>query len=380
MNNTEDLSTILLITGNTRVGGAQRILLDEFYEIQSRGIGVQIVSLSPSIPEDDILNVDSNFQPSKEVSVEYAGVNRISQVLYLTKVLKENDGISGIVSHDFPGVVICRLACFFSRKRLHISLYIHQLMDMSSSVQRQKRIFMSFFASQIYVSSFQFKKSWEEYLQSSKFWSFVFKKTIVFDRMGIFLPRVENSDHMKISPCPRNVPHLVFMSRITAWKGFSDFKDFAMTYTRDGLHSLTLTTRNNRLDILNESDFVNNYNHLIYESGVSNIYFPQGSVHFYPTNYGHEIKFPQSIGMNVLEFLAVGVPSIISPESFESWPELESSVLVRTVDWTDKEALFSLWAELSSLNASTVQKEVERLIPTISISSHVNQIVKDLAF
>jgi hypothetical protein len=379
MSNVEALSTILLITGNTRVGGAQRILLDEFYEIQSRGISARIVSLSPSIPEDDILNVDSNFHLSKEVSVEYAGINRISQVLYLIKVLKKKNGISGIVSHDFPGVVICRLATFILGRRVHVSLYIHQLMDMSSRVQRQKRIFMSLFASQIYVSSFQFKKSWEEHLQSSNFWRFVFKKTIVFDRMGIHIPRVENFDHLKIKPCPRDVPHLVFMSRITAWKGFSDFKDFAKSYTSDGLHSLTLTTRNNRLEILDESDFVNDYNHLIYESGVSNIHFPRGSVHFYPTNYGHEIKFPQSIGMNVLEFLAVGVPSIISLESFESWPELESSVLVRTVDWRDKESLFSLWGELSSLNASTVQKEVERLIPTISISSHIDRIVKDLA-
>lgn len=379
MNKTEDLSTILLITGNTRVGGAQRILVDEFYEIQSRGIGAQIVSLSPSIPEDEILNVDTNFQLSREVSVKYAGANRISQILYLTKVLKENVKISGIVSHDFPGVVLCRLACFFSGRRLHISLYIHQLMEMSSRVQRQKRIFMSIFASQIYASSFQFKESWEEYLKNSKFWSFVFKKTIIFDRMGIFIPRVKNSGYMKVNPCSKNLPHLVFMSRITAWKGFSDFKDFAMTYTHEGLHSLTLTTRNNRLEILNERDFVNNYNHLIYESGVSNVYFPWGSVHFYPTNYGQGVKFPQSIGMNVLEFLAVGVPSIISSESFESWPELESSVLVRTVDWADKEALFSLWAELSSLNPSTILKEVERLVPIISITSHVDRIVKDLA-
>lgn len=378
MNGMETVSSVLLLTGNTRVGGAQRILLDEFYEIQSRGICARIVALNPAIPEDDILNVDSNFQLSKEVLVEYAGANRISQFLYIINVLKGENKISGIVSHDFPGVVMSRLACLFIGRRVHISLYIHQLMDLSSRLQRQKRIIMSLFASQIYVSSSQFKKSWETYLLGSKFWRFAFKKAIVFDRMGVFIPRVENITHLKCKPCPKDVPHLVFMSRITTWKGFSIFKDFAKTHTYEGLHSLTLTTRNNRVEILNESDFVNIQNHLIYESGVSNIDFPTGSVHFYPTNYGNQIKFPQSIGMNVLEFLAVGVPNIISPESFDSWPELQNSVLVRTVDWSDKEKLYRVWTELSSLDLSTVQKEVERLKPTISISSHVDRIFKDL--
>lgn len=360
------------------MGGAQRILLDEFYEFQGRGLSARIISLSPAIPEDDILTVDSNFRPSKGVIIEYPGNTRISQLIYLTKVLKNHHAISGIVSHDFPGTVICRLASLFSGRRIRISLYIHQLMDLSSYTQRQKRIIMSLFASKIYVSSFQFKRSWEDYLRDSKFWSIAYKKKISFDRMGIYPPRVQNSSHLKVKPCSMEIPHLVFMSRITAWKGFSEFKDFAIANTSDELHSLTLTTKHNRPEILNERDFVNDLNHLIYESGVSNIGFPKGSVHFYPTNYGNEVKFPQSIGMNVLELLAVGVPSIISPENFDSWPELKNSLLVRTVDWANRKELYSLWADLSSLESERIHAEVEKLIPVISISSHVDQIVKDL--
>jgi hypothetical protein len=370
-------SVILLVTGNTRVGGAQRILLDEFYEIQSRGLTAQIISLSPSLSEDDILIVDSNFRPSSEVVIKQPRGNRISQVYYLAKVLRKNQ-ISGIVSHDFPGVVICRVASFLSCRNTPISLYIHQLMDMSSVSQRQKRILMSLFASRIYVSSFQFKTSWEEYLGNSKFWRIVFRKKIKFDRMGIFPARVQNLTYSKILPCAEDIPHLIFMSRITAWKGFSDFKDFAMTYANEQLHTLLLTTKHNRPEIFSEKGFVNGYNHVIYGSGVSSIKFPEGCVHFYPSNYGDNVKFPQSIGMNVLEFIAVGVPSMISHDSFNSWPELRNSMLVRVVDWKNMQEVHSVWTELNTLNALNVQAEVQRLIPIISISGHVDQIIRDL--
>ena len=365
---------VYLITGNTRIGGAQRIALDEFYELSNRKIQVKLVSLNPVIENDDILNVDKNFPRVKDVNVVSPGSGKIKQLKYFFQEFKENPNEIHVVSHDFSGVLISRCAALASRKRMTIDLYIHQLMDLSDSKQRQKRIFLSLFATNVYVSSFQFKRSWEDYLNKSRLWRILYWKKIQFDRMGVHIPRILNTEYKKTKVCEFSVPHIIFMSRITAWKGFSVYSEFTKKFVNDAVHSLILTTKNGRPEIFNENLFVDELNHVVYESGVSSLELPFGSVHLYPTNYGDGVSYPQSIGMNVLELLAVGIPSVISPEGFQSWPELESSVMISTNDWSDEADLESQVSRLCNITENELKAEVERLLPIISISNHIDRV------
>jgi len=369
---------MFLITGNTRIGGAQRILIDEYYELTRRGFKPQIISLTPRLVNDDILNVDGNFQPSNEISIQYIEGGKWKQVLILASEFRLIRGRVNIVSHDFTGVLICRVAGILSFRRIKLALYIHQLMELSDPLQRQKRITLSLLASRIFVSSLQFQKSWENYLKRSKFWRYLFQKSIFFDRMGVYLPRVQNSEGVKDQICGTNVRHVIFMSRMTAWKGFREFRKFCRENSSPNLHSLILTTKNQNRELFDENVDIDENNHVIYESGVSNLTFPHGSVHLYPTNYGDGILYPQSIGMNVLELLAVGVPSVISPEGFLSWPELEYSILIKTFDWQNTGTLEEVVSDLSLMSRDAVKSEVERLLPVISISSHVDCIIEYL--
>jgi hypothetical protein len=165
------------------------------------------------------------------------------------------------------------------------------------------------------------------------------------------------------------------MSRITAWKGFKVFSEYAKAHVNDSMHSLILTTKNGRPEIFDEGSFVDELNHVIYESGVANLAFPPGSVHLYPTNYGVGVSYPQSIGMNVLELLAVGIPSVISPEGFQSWPELEHSPMISTSSWSEEANLEATVTKLSNLSKKEIENEVERFASLISISSHVDRIL-----
>jgi glycosyltransferase involved in cell wall biosynthesis len=366
---------VYLITGNTRIGGAQRIALDEFYELSNRGIQVKLVSLNPIIENDDILNVDKHFPPAKDVSIISPGSGKIKQLKYFIQEFAENPNKIHVVSHDFSGVLISRCAALAIRKRITVDLYIHQLMDLSDSRQRQKRIFLSLFATNVYVSSFQFKRSWEDYLKNSRLWRILYWKKIHFDRMGVHVPRILNTAYTKTKVCDFSVPHIIFMSRITAWKGFSVYSEFIKKFVNNSVHSLILTTKNGRPEIFNENLFIDELNHVVYESGVSNLELPRGSVHLYPTNYGQGVAYPQSIGMNVLELLAVGIPSVISPEGFQSWPELESSVMISTNDWSDEADLESHVSRLCNLTEIELKAEVERLLPVISISNHIDRVV-----
>ncbi len=369
---------IYLITGNTRIGGAQRILVDEFYELTARNTRAKIVSLSPRVQNDDILNVDNSFSPFKGVDILWPGSGKMKQLKFLMREFRKSPYKIHVVSHDFTGVLISRCAALINFKSIKIDLYIHQLLDLSDSRQRQKRIFLSLFATSIFVSSFQFKKSWEDYLENSLTWKVLYRKRIYFDRMGIFIPRVLNQNFNKHKVCEIPVPHIIFMSRITAWKGFSVFSEFAKSHVNESLHSLILTTKNGRPEIFDEDVFIDELNHVIYESGVANLDLTHGSVHLYPTNYGKGISYPQSIGMNVLELLAVGIPSIISPEGFLSWPELEHSLMISTNDWADEAILESSMRRLCNLSEDEVELEVQKLLPVISISNHIDRVMARL--
>ena len=122
---------VYLITGNTRIGGAQRIALDEFYELSNREIQVKLVSLNPIIEDDDILNVDKKFPPVKDVTILAPGSGKLEQFKYFFREFRENPNKTHVVSHDFSGVLISRCAALASGKKITIDLYIHQLMELS---------------------------------------------------------------------------------------------------------------------------------------------------------------------------------------------------------------------------------------------------------
>ena len=64
--------------------------------------------------------------------------------------------------------------------------------------------------------------------------------------------------------------------------------------------------------------------------------YSDNSIHIYPTAYGDSDKFPQSIGMNLLEFIALGVPGMISNEGFESWPQIKGNSIVQVCNWDNE--------------------------------------------
>ena len=115
---------IYLITGNTRIGGAQRILIDEFYELTARDVQVKIVSLSARVQNDDILNVDSKFSPVKGVQILWPGSGKMKQLKFLMREFRKSPHKIHVVSNDFTGVLISRFAALMNGKRIKIDLYI----------------------------------------------------------------------------------------------------------------------------------------------------------------------------------------------------------------------------------------------------------------
>ncbi len=140
------------------------------------------------------------------------------------------------------------------------------------------------------------------------------------------------------------------------------------------MHTLAMTASNYRKDILNPDEFNTENSHVVFNSSVTSLQLNLGSVHLYPSDYGPNIKYPQSIGMNVLEMISQGIPSLISKEGFESWPELKESLLVKVVDWKNSDEVLRLVEASRRLSMQVRNSEFEKLSEVISIENHCRRL------
>lgn len=361
-----------------RIGGAERLCFDESYELIGRKIENEIVCLSSrKIIDGSILEVDKNFDYLRFVKLSFAGESRFRQLIHLARILIDNrKNEVRIISHSTRGAVLARIAANIMFKRIHITLFIHQLISLSKPSQALKRIIHSLFADRISTSSAQFKTDWLQYIESNMVLSTFYKKQIDFNRMGVFLPRLHKTEKIDLELCSYDVAHLIFMSRITSWKGFPVFQEICNKIVDDNIHSLALTTENSRTHIFKAEDFVSENSHYIKNSGVANYDFNCNAVHIYPTDYGPKVKYPQSIGMNVLECLGLGIGNLISNESFETWPELRNHPLVRVVDWENQNLVLKELGEILQMKTENKLEYSFQLSEVISIKSHIDRLME----
>ena len=364
--------SVLIVVDNLRVGGIQRLAIDECYSLNKRGIKHLLVSLNAFEGNNSIVTVDEEFAEISQLNIQYLGQGKLRQLNELTKFVKQDFDL--IVTHSATAALLLRFAVILKMKRVNIILYIHQLISLSSKKQALKRFFYFTFADKLFVSSNQFKLEIETYLKNN-WWGTLFRKKIYFDRMGIYLDRIDNQ--FKAVACQEAVPHLIFSSRMTAWKGFQVFLNMANNF-----HSVNhkvvfeISKEKNMQSEIQELD--KHDNHAFYSKSPASFKYPSKSLHIYPTNYGDSVKHPQSVGMNVLEFLALGVPSLISIEGFQSWPELEKSILIETCNWFNPLEVNKKANKLLNVDEASAKEESLKLRESISIERHVTNLVSQI--
>jgi hypothetical protein len=366
----------VIVAENLRIGGVQRLLIDEAYQFIEWNTKPQIVSLAPKLSGDHLPDLDSEFQASKKLNITYLDKSKLKQIKFFYDFIKIKDNPKIFVTHSTTGAALIRISSLIAFKKVLVILQIHQLISLSDKNQQRKRVMYSMFANHIHFSSNQFLLEWKLLLSSKKILKSLYRKDLKFDRMGVYLPRLDSQDFTKRTLCNLEVPHLIFLSRVTSWKGFEKFKAITEKFGSEGLHTLAMTASNYRTDILDPNEFNTNKSHVVFNLSVTSLQINAGSVHLYPSDYGPNVKFPQSIGMNVLEMISQGVPSLISPEGFDSWPELRDSELVKVVDWSNAAEVARMISESTKLSNQDRNREVLKLASIISIESHCSRLDK----
>ncbi len=326
---------VYIAVDDLRIGGIQRLAMDEAYALVDIGIKTSIICFGPKRHGDSILELDRvSLGQLSDLGIDITFLDqgtKIARVIHLAQLIKSKDMCS-VVCHSPSAAVMFRIGSLLAKRSLKINLWIHQLISLSAPVQKSKRLLYSLCATKIFFSSNQFKMQWELEPLDKALRKIFFIKTQnrYICRLGVHLPRVLNST--EAYSCANETNHFIFASRVTAWKGLDTF--FFLSQFHEDVHPVLMSV-NISNELLSKFEGKSNSNHVIQSRPPSFLRNLPNAIHIYPTNYGSNTVYPQSIGLNVIEFAALGVPSLVSKEIVTSYPELFDCGLVSSVDWNN---------------------------------------------
>lgn len=364
-----------IIADNLRFGGIQRMVLDEAYQFESMGISPKIIILSKPILEDNILRVDHLLNENSKLDITFLRPNKLFQLIFFCKLhyFIKSSGI--FVCHSTSAAFLLKISSLLVFKKSIVLLFIHQLLSLSDTKQKHKRIFYSMFANKILFSSRQFLCEWNHIIGSSHLFKIYKRRPQEFIRMGVYLPRLMPYNKLSRLIEFDEKPSLIFLSRTTKWKGLDRYIDVCNNVEFQDLNYLLFLVGNE------EKTFLELFSHpmsvlTVKGLGINSIAVHKNSIHLYPSFYGVDVKHPQSIGMNVLEMISQGVVSLISNDDLSTWPEFKNSNLVRIVDWDNSSGVIQEIKTSLNLDSSVRLEEVKRLLNVISIESHCRSLIE----
>jgi len=218
--------TIFIVLDNLRIGGIQRLALDEAYSFNRQGNEVSIIILEEPKESDDIREIDGGFFEIHKMKIIIVPHGRIRQIKWFISLLrKRNPQI--IFSHSASGIGLIKLASLLSLRKTYIVGFLHQLASLSSFSQKVKRFLLFAMADQVRASSKQFIMEFDIVYRKLGFLNTWILRKMHFDRMGIDLTRINWVQRNESLIPIVGQPALVFNSRVTEWKGFKTFVDLA---------------------------------------------------------------------------------------------------------------------------------------------------------
>lgn len=329
---------VLIICDFFNMGGIQRLALDQAYGLADRGIRSEILVLSSkeTAKTNSFEVTESSLIKKHKIKITYLPGSRKAQMFQLRSMLSSKC-YDKIFAHSLRGGVLAWLLRGIHNYDIQITTVIHQLPTLSAPIQRYKRMFYAQFCDQLYIFSEAAKKDWLSNRKRSIFARVISsRRKVSLCRNGVYLPRLEHIvKYPKNSHGPKR---LIFIGRLTAWKGLAIFMEVAKLEKFKELKSL-LVSPIIPSNFLADSNIVN-IEKLEYITGksISQINFYPGDLLLYPVNFPG--NFIEGVSINVLEMACLGVPSVIS-NGTETWPELVKLGLVHVVDWTKIDSVAS---------------------------------------
>ncbi len=334
---------VLVVYDNFLIGGIQRLILDQCYEMNLLGYKSEIVILSeaPSESTPTFEKREQNLIQQYGIKISYLPGSKLKQLIFILKLIK-NNSYDYVFAHSLRGGVLVWFSRLILQKRVSISTVIHQLPSLSAPSQRRKRYFYSRFTDNLLIFSESARKDWNYYLHKNLSMRIIAgSKQIQTCRNGVFLPRL--SKYTKdLIPNSYFIRRLIFIGRLKEWKGIDTFLEIAQNHELKDFEILIVTpTDPSKFIEKLDAGFQKRITCVVGKSS-SEISFKPNDIHLYPANYGPESLYTEGVSINVLEMACLGVTSLITFGGSETWPELVKLGLVVEVNWTNSKSVVEI--------------------------------------
>ena len=371
------MKTVFIVVQNLKIGGFQRVALDEAYAFSSKGFRVVLVVLeqlekdyakSFYIREIDLIE-------KFEIQLSVVSGNRRQQLISFRSLIRNSDFNQYYISHNLRASVLIRLASIISARKVQIYTVIHQIPSLSDRTQRFKRFLYARSSNKLFIFSAAALEDWNKRINSNRFLKMLYRsKNIELLRNGVFFGRINIEPTFMTASHIREL-RMIFIGRPTFWKGIGTVLALARTellskskvvlylpYANDSLFQNLPDSLTSRLEIIIGKTFKD--------------YVPRlGDVHLYPADYGSS-EFVESISINCLEMAAVGVPSCVTKGGLATWPEFSNNEIVKEIEWVNLSEAAQIILNCSQIQFSDL--ELEKVRDFISIKNHINTLVYSL--
>ena len=367
---------IIIVVQNLKIGGFQRIALDEAYGFSAKKIDTTLVLLEDT--ESDSFNSfvksESDLISKYNLVIKSASGSRFNQFLFFRSMLRSLGGATQVISHSLRATVIIWFAKFVSRNDIRVHTVIHQLPSLSAPVQRFKRFIYSLFSDKLYTFSIAAKNDWDNKIQSNLLLKSVFqKKPIILLRNGVFLERLPVKSYGHLADGTLNI-RLIFLGRPTKWKGVDTVLELLKTKRLISATAIFYFPYENSQLMSNIPTQIQD-RITVYFGKTIRDYSPRiGDVHVYPVNYGNRGEFIESISINCLEMMALGIPSCVTKGGLDTWPELSKNSMITEVIWSNldqtAEKIFETHMRVHENSDFISARRI------VSIDGHIDQLVQ----
>lgn len=366
------LREIGIILDDFKIGGIQRVALDQAYCLREKGFKATIIVLGPkpALDTSSFLHTERDLIEQLKVKFVFFEGSKFNQTKSLINFFNLSK-LELLICHSLRAAVICKLLQRSLRYSFKIVTVIHQLLSMSAPVQRVKRLIYSQFTDVLFAYSVAVKTDWDYRRRHNPFvWLVSSHKSISVCRNGVYLPRIglvqKNS-----TKGANEISRLVFINRLTAWKGLPialkiiEAKEFSNV-------SLLMITPDDPGRYLGQvkPDVISRISTVVGKS-IFQVEFYPGDIHIYPASYGPDSRYIESVSINVLEMASFGIKSFVTEHGVDTWPELVSDGIIYEVDWSDVSGTVSTILQ----NASAIEvAKVNKVRQLIDITNNLNKI------
>lgn len=338
MNYATEMSSAVIFVDNLRVGGIQRLALDESYVLTDMGIKCTIVTQEDprqyGSQQKYFTEIERKDIEERNISIQIFNSDRRKFFLDLKSFLNKSPEIELIISHSLRASFSLKLIKFISRRRnLTINTKIHQVPSLVDRGQRFKRLIYAQFTDHLYCFSEAVRSTW--YLQFGQAFSklLIYSKEIKLLRNGVYLPRLPKLSNPSLFNL--NHPRLIFLGRLAFWKGLDTLKKIAQEPRLSQFDFLFVIPKYDESDLSDFSLLLGSRMQVVAGKSVGELQIFAGDVHLYPTQYGENSLITESVSLNCLELLGVGIPSLVTAGGQITWGEKDFSQVFFEVDWAN---------------------------------------------